>query len=279
MNYNNEAYTEMIETIFQDLSIEQLSTSAKLMNIRKYTEIVVRRILKLPNEQSVMLGNIDIIQELKTRGYYTHHFFKTNYDLLRSKGNANSHTQIRRENGQPGSNATDEVNEALNALMNLYSFMFYKFFKDYSFKNTQIIRAFSILPPIIRYNCLKLLHEDSPRDTLIIEKYILAMIKSFDNEFATNWIYQNQELLESIPLYDEQSLQVLSNISPFIASAFSSKTVFDKALELVSLPFPPLYKNLKEAKQLYLQNGILHEKTEECMEFNDLMEFVYIGRD
>lgn len=39
-----------------------------------------------------------------------------------------------------------------------------------------------------------------------------------------------------------------------------------------------LYNNFEQAKQLYLEKGILDNSKPENKEFNDIMEFVYLGR-
>lgn len=39
-----------------------------------------------------------------------------------------------------------------------------------------------------------------------------------------------------------------------------------------------LYNSFEQAKQLYLNKGILDDNNPENKEFNDIMEFVYLGR-
>jgi hypothetical protein len=39
-----------------------------------------------------------------------------------------------------------------------------------------------------------------------------------------------------------------------------------------------LYNNFEQAKQLYLDVGVLDQDSSENTEFNDIMEFVYLGR-
>ncbi|MCW2482178.1 hypothetical protein, partial [Candidatus Symbiopectobacterium sp. NZEC135] len=39
-----------------------------------------------------------------------------------------------------------------------------------------------------------------------------------------------------------------------------------------------LYNNFEQAKPLYLDEGVLDKNSTENEEFNDIMEFVYLGR-
>ena len=39
-----------------------------------------------------------------------------------------------------------------------------------------------------------------------------------------------------------------------------------------------LYNNFEQAKQLYLKSGILAGSTDDILEFNSILEFVYLGR-
>lgn len=72
-------------------------------------------------------------------------------------GNESTHTQ------NTLSVTDEEFQEAVSSLLNLYSYLFVEYFEKYEFgSNPEVMSAFSILPPIIRYITLKHLYEKYP---------------------------------------------------------------------------------------------------------------------
>ena len=51
----------------------------------------------------------------------------------------------------------------------------------------QVMREFSLLPPIIRYKTLKYLY-DSEANLQIANRYCLSIIKTFNKSTALNWL-------------------------------------------------------------------------------------------
>ncbi|MCQ2529285.1 MAG: hypothetical protein MJ108_09260 [Saccharofermentans sp.] len=262
--YNDQAYKSTIETLISEsFYFEKLSNSTKLSNIRKYLEIITRRILKYPNEKNLLLGHEKTLEQLSKKGFYSNSFFKENYDIIKKLGNNNSHTKII-----PNAGSDEDVIKAQDALINIYSFLFYDYFTKYRFgHNLDIIRAFSILPPILRFNCLSLLHDNYPENMLIIDKLVLSMVKSFDNNYAISWVNKNKDYLSS------KTLSI-----PYGGVTIVTDTYYNVFINKASLKYPPLYKTLEEAIKYYEVNGIVEGDTDEINEFNKLMAFIYIGR-
>ena len=55
-----------------------------------------------------------------------------------------------------------------------------------------VLRAFSLLPPIVRYKTLKYFYEKSP-NLQIINRYLLSIIKVYGKEYARRWLEIEKE--------------------------------------------------------------------------------------
>ena len=59
--FSNDIYKERVRDFINDVFyVEDLSNSGKIAIIRSYAEVVVRRILELPVEMQMTLGDKDI---------------------------------------------------------------------------------------------------------------------------------------------------------------------------------------------------------------------------
>lgn len=147
--------------------------------------------------------------------------------------------------------------------------------------------AFSILPPIIRYKVLLFLYEKYPRNIAIIDKFVLATLKACNVETATKWIEENREELSKMCTYAKEYIDKVTEKDRNIADVLIimappnmyelckdkinqvGKTIHNKRLT---------YSDFESALPYYKQVGIIQDDTEEAREFNDIMEFLYMGR-
>ena len=64
-NFSNEKYKYMIEGIINDIYYSNCSLETKALLIRKYIEIVIRKILDKSENFRVTIGNRNILEELR----------------------------------------------------------------------------------------------------------------------------------------------------------------------------------------------------------------------
>lgn len=281
--YNNDEYRIMITEFFGEIFyLPELSYGTKIQKIRQYVEIILRRILNYPCDNNIEIGNEYTIEKLDKNGF-TEPLFRDALEYIRRVGNERTHTKWRKVAEEM------EFQDVLDSLFNIYGYLFYKFFKKYPFgSNMAVISAFSCLPPIIRHITLSELYKDEPNNTIIIEKLVLAKLKAFDLETADTWLEKNKDVLIDIyPEFDSEDLKQL--ILKFgIENAYSIATACQTDLYTAckskirsldkTLDSKPLYKDFETAKAYYKEHGIVEGETPDVAEFNDLMEFVYIGR-
>lgn len=261
-HYNHEEYVSTIESIFSDLSIGELSIEAKSNQLRRYTEIVCRRLLDISNKKPLILSIAK--KDLQDRGY-NEEFFQNALSVITKDQKQYAHTQ------KPMLLTNDLLEEKIDALFTIYGYLFYRFFLKHEFgKNPDILTAFSILPPIIRYKTLSRLFEFTPNNTMVIDKLVLAILKAFDAEYALEWIEKNKELLMMLVIIQElpMGLPALQNNMYNIC--------MEKAYQMKRNYKHP-YTTFQEAKRYYNEHGIVQGESEEVIEFNSLMEFVYTG--
>lgn len=258
--YNNEEYNDLIKILINDaFYVNGVSYDTRIAQIRKYTEIIIRRLLNYPIKYDLTIGHLNTKKSLDDMGY-TEALFKNALKGIQKPGNDRTHTKVTQIATE------EEYNKAVENLFDLYGYMFYKFFKNYPFgSNMAIITAFSILPPIIRHITLNELYHDNPNDELIIDKFFMAKIKAFDKARAIQWTEQNKTNLEQI-------------INPFSGNMYEICQNKAELLGNVLVQKGPLYRDFEEAVIYYKLHGIVEGNSEDVKEFNSLMEFVYIGR-
>lgn len=282
MRFRNEAYTDLVNDLIFDAFYIDRPNRGKIASIRQYAEVVVRKILDLPESDTVTLGNRAIVQKLEQVSGNNQLLMKS-VDRIRLAGNKCTHTQ---ETGQV---TEEDVRDCIDNLFNIYASIFVLYFQKYKFgSNNEIMSAFSILPPIIRYLALNELYEQCPEDLSVIDKLSLVLLKAFDKELAIQWVEDRKEkLVDTLP-YTEEWIEEIkkeygSNAAQqVIDNAPESMFVLCKdrinEVEQIIKRNGLLYNNFEQAKPLYLSNGILDGSSDEIKDFNSIMEFLYMGR-
>jgi hypothetical protein len=283
MKFKNQAYEDLVRDLISDaFYLESRSNRGKIATIRQYAEVVIRKLLDLPRREKVTLGDHDIVKKLQDVSSNDKLLMKA-VKRLQNLGNKCTHTQ----NTNPISD--EDVNSAISALFKLYASLFVLYFKKYKFgSSNDIVSAFSILPPIIRYIVLESLYKNDNGNLLVIDKLCLVLLKAFDKDNALEWLNERKEELSNILPY---TTEAISDIEAAYGKQHA-QSVVDNApenmyicclerLEQVALTLEQqgvLYNNFEQAKQLYLEEGILDDDKQENRDFNDIMEFVYLGR-
>jgi hypothetical protein len=282
-NFDNSAYEMIASDLINDaFYLDNRSKRGAIATIRTYTEILVRKILDLPQSQKVTLGDRKINKELIN--------ISNNDDMLmnaieniRVIGNKVTHTQIIDEIEE------DDFNKIVDNLMDVYAYIFVKYFDKNEFgSNSKIVSAFSILPPIIRYKALNNLYEKYPESLMIIDKLCLSLLKAFNYETTLNWIEDRKEKLESLAVISPKAkdeiikkqgiefFEILRQNGPENMYISCREKIHEVNLTIKKRGL--LYENFEEAITLYHKKGKVEGNSKEIIEFNSLMEFVYLGR-
>ena len=279
--YNNDAYRDLINTIISDaFYTDGLSYDAKISQIRRFTEIILRRLLNYQTGSQLTVGDKRISRKLEEVGF-TETFFTESLKTIVKPGNKRTHTQVLKVANE------EDYQNVLQGLLNLYGYLFYKYFEKYKFgSNLAVVTAFSILPPIIRHITLSQLIKDDSDNYLLAEKMLLATIKAYDAKTAREWLISQEEKMKGITigLSEDEQKELIEKLGYDIANVIiqsqDGKTAYDvlnDKLELMS-EYKPIYTTFEEAVRYYKENGIVEGEEQDIKEFNDLMEFVYIGR-
>lgn len=283
LDFNNEAYKDLVDDLINDTFYNNDgSLRGKIATIRQYSEVIVRKILNISNSEKVTIGNRDIINRLKEVSD-NNTLLISSLNTIKNNGNDCTHTQkidkITEEN----------FKECVNSLFNLYAYLFIAYFKKYEFgKNGEILSSFSILPPIIRYIALENLYNQDESNIMIIDKLVLAILKSFDKEKAIEWLNSKQSILENMNTVTKEAIQEISEkygievAQKIINNAPKNMYVscLERLIEVDNIISNNgiLYNSFESAIELYKEKGYIEGEDEEIKEFNSIMEFVYLGR-
>lgn len=287
-SYNNSEYKNLITEFFGDVFyLPGQSYGTRVQKLRQYTEIILRRLLNYPCNANIEIGNDHTIANLDKHGF-TEPLFRDSLEKIRAIGNERNHTKYRRVATE------DEYREILDSVFNLYGYLFYRYFKKWPFgKNAKVMAAFSCLPPIIRHITLSALHDDNPDNSIIVDKLVLAKLKAFDKGTADAWIEEHKESMLNMPAvhtsiasdsnYWKKLIDTVGKEAAISLAAAMSGNMYlvcKKKIQTVdsALNSVPLYSDFETAKSYYEKSGIVDGSSQEITEFNDLMEFVYIGR-
>ena len=282
MSFRNEAYSDLIDDVLFDAFYTDRSNRGVIASIRQFAEVIVRKILDLPESEKVTLGDRVVLEKLR-QASGNNQILMSSINNIRIIGNKCTHTQ------EIGPITDQDVLDCKDNLLNLYASLFLIYFKKYEFgTNTEVVSAFSILPPIIRYICLNELYQHKKSNLSVIDKLSLVLLKAFDKEQAVRWVEERKEELSNVLPYTEEAIEKhrkeIGNefAQSLIENAPASMYVvcMDRILEVDEIIRKNglLYNNFEQAKGLYLTKGVLKGESDEVVDFNSLMAFVYLGR-
>lgn len=281
-NFDNKSYSDLVADLLNDaLYVDGRSNRGVISTIRQYAEVIVRRILDLPANKRMMLGDEAVKSGLSSasRGNDS---LSLAIEKIRNMGNKCAHTQ------ELGPITDDDVKQTFDALFDMYAYLFVEFFTKHKFGcHEEIVSAFSILPPIIRYKALKELNHLDPHNISVIDKYSLAILKAFDFAHAQKWIDDQKESLIEIPAFTEKGIEEIKNkYGAAVARDVMSDApnMFDCCMDRLTQVASTLEKNgllyndFESAMDLFKRKGRIQESSIEADEFNSLMDFCYLGR-
>lgn len=282
--FNNRTFELLVKDLINDtFYATEISNRGKVAKIRQYSEVIVRKILDISNEDYMTIGNKNIQSKIKEQSE-KYPFLLEALKNIANLGNDCTHTQVVSEITE------EDVNNTINNLFELYSYLLINYFDKYEFgSNPEIVFSFSILPPIIRYITLKYLNEKYPENILIIDKLSLAILKAFDKEKAIDWVEKRKETLIIMPasstseeedrdleerLGTEVARYIIDNVPNMYDLCNERIEIVGKILEQNG----KMYDDFESAVNIYYEKGRVQGQTPDVIEFNSIMEFLYLGR-
>lgn len=295
--FENQDYGVVIIELVKDIYYSGVSTSSKLVLIRKFTELISRKILNLGEGAKMTLGEI---------AHHNPKNFPRTYKLWKKLDasfrddfskivqeiaelcNQYAHTQVNK----PASD--EEYLRAEELVSELFSLLFVKYFTKFELtvlSDPNVLTAFSHLPPVIRYKTLeKLMGEKaiSELNVRILDKFMLAKVKYQSLDEAFIWLLKNREEMIDVSYPTSEEIENFIGLHDDKCSLalWEYNNAFDLLLD--KLLDPKILVN--ESGQLYDDferavvyfNGFNCELyltgTEEREEFKDLIEFAFLGR-
>ena len=281
-NFNPEIFQNLIEEFIKEVNEENISNRTKIQKIRQYCEVVVRRILDFSDKEKLTLGDKKIVSLLQEKSN-NNPLCMESIDYLRDIGNRCTHTQ----------NVTkisdDELENCLEKLNRLYAYLFVEYFTKNPFgSNLNVMSSFSILPPLIRYFTLDYLYNTVEGNNLhIIDKLSLVILKAYNKEIALEWLEERRDELLNLSSMSESGFEayktnygieyatILKGNAPNMYDLCTKRV---KEVSDILEQNGKLYKTFEEAMPIFKEKGIIHSNEPAIIEFNKLMEFMYLGR-
>lgn len=166
------------------------------------------------------------------------------------------------------------------------------------YSSPEVLRLFSLLPPVIRYKTWKYLFEKDKNNIQVVDKLCLAIIKCYDKEMAFKWLEDNAETIKAIPYPDREEIDKYDSmhIVEVLPGTYVAKitlnfdeydNMYDLLLSKINDPRTSvnesgkMYKSFEEAVKHYKnykKGNITTNSSEEMSELCSLMDFVYLGR-
>jgi len=280
-NFNNDEYHCLAADLIGDIFYTKSSYRGKISIIRQYTEIIIRRVLDLDPAKKITLGQVDIQNKIKTLTNYE--FIQNAIEVIRVKGNLSSHTQCLE------SLTPEDFNNIVDALFDMLAFLLIEYFEKYEFgSRDDVMHSFSLLPPIIRYKVLSFLNKKYPENASIIDRLVLALMKTFSVDVAFNWVKKSKDILIQMRTVSEKAFDGITermglefaNIIKDSAPPNMYQLCIDKITTVGTTINENglLYSSFESALPYYKKRGVLLGDVPEIEIFNDIMGFLYLGR-
>lgn len=276
-------FDERIKNNINDaLYVEGLSWEGRLKVLRTYVEIILRFIL-CDEACCLTLGNKMIKSRLRDLSPASD-FLLNAVDRINALGNDNIHTY------KSGTATEQDFNNALDAVYDLYAFLFIDYFLKYGVAtNNKVLEIFSLLPPVIRKKTFSYLWEKDKENIVVVDKLCLAILKSDGVAAARDWVDTNEALLKQLSCrtrdFENDFVQkVGENIASYIFD-LGVKNMYEVCLDKINQLSTVienqgvLYATYEEALRFYekkMSGLYMSHASEE--EFVTLMDFCFKGR-
>lgn len=280
--FDNERYQILAKDLMGDIFYSETSNRNKIATIRQYAEVIVRKILDINPSKKMTIGANEISKKIDALN--NSEFLKEALDNIKQDGNKFTHTEYLEEV------TSDEFDKIVDKLLDMLSFMLINYFETYEFgSRSDVLWSFSLLPPIVRYKVLIFLYNKYPNNIHVIDRLALAIVKAFDKEEAIRWIeVEKNNLINLDVMSDKVFNEIAENKGIEFAKLIRFNSPYKNMYELCIDKIMKigneidskghLYIDFESALPYYKRYGIIDEDSEEIKEFNDIMDFLYLGR-
>lgn len=279
--FNNNVYESLVIDVIGDIFYKDISISGSISRVRSYAEVVIRKILDIDPNKNVTLGAAYITNRIKKLP--NSEFIIAAVKNIRVKGNQSIHTQyLQRFNSEDFDNVVD-------SLFDMLSYLLINYFEKYEFgSRNDVLYSFSILPPIIRYKVLSFLYKKDPYNISVIDKLVLATVKAINADEAMKWVEKEKNALINMETITKKSYNeivekrgieiadIIRDNQPANMYILCKKKISEVGDMINNRGV--LYSDFESALPYYKSNGILTGDDLETIEFNDIMNFLYMGR-
>lgn len=296
--FSNSQYSGLISELLNDTQYIKISNRGKLAGLRNHAEVLVRKIFNLGNNQKLMLGQIRtdsdnraVVTSLNNLGEELSNELIRIIKNINVLGREGAHTQ------HVGEFSNEEVEGVEDAVLELYALMFIRHFQKIKisiYSDPRVLRLFSLLPPVIRYNTWNYMFQRDNNNIQIVNKLCLSIIKHYDKKTAYEWLEDNSEIIKAIPYPNADDIERYNRIhtveihpGKYVAAVSLAFDDYDNMYDLLYAKIGDnktsinesgkMYKNFEEAKEHYIEEAKKYSNIPD-KEFLDLMEFAYIGR-
>lgn len=281
-NFDNEKYQILVKDLMGDIFYSNTSNRNKIATIRQYAEVIMRKILDIDPSKKMTIGANEISKKIDNLN--NSKFLKEALENIKQYGNKFTHTEYLEEV------TSNEFNKIVDKLLDMLSFMLIDYFETYEFgSRSDVLYSFSFLPPILRYKVLIFLYSKYPDNVYVIDKLALAIVKAFNKEEAIRWIEEEKNNLINLPVISDKVFNEFEEnkeigIAEIIRHYLPYKNMYDLCIDKIIKigneidSKGHLYIDFESALPYYNQYGIIDEDSKEIKEFNDIMDFLYLGR-
>lgn len=279
-NFNQQDFETLVNEFINETSSNILSNRTKISKLRQYCEVIARKILDLPNNKPLMLGQA--MSKLETHSNKNPLLMKS-ITFIKDMGNKCTHTQNAQQKI-----SDEDFKACMENLLNVYAYLFIAYFERYRFgSSNQVLSLFSLLPPILRHIVLDYLFLTDSKNFHIIDKLSLVKLKAIGEDEARTWLNSNKSFFEQLLFSSiegnkylqqryqpEEAMQIKDMLQNMYNLCFYKVQTISDILEKQGR----LYRTFEEALPIFIEEKEKVPKTTEIIEFLDIMDFIYLQR-
>lgn len=299
--FNDSEYAILIGNLLHDTQYIEISNMGKLAGLRKHAEVLTRKILDIGSSKKLMLGQIKkssnnpaVNSGMENLGDELSDRLIEIIKKINPLGNEGTHSQHTKEFSK------EEVESVEDAILNLYALIFIKYFEDIQvsiYSSPEVLRMFSLLPPIIRYKTWNYLFDKDKNNIQVVNRLCLSIIKLFDKKIAYKWLEDNAKTIRAIPYPSDDEIERYNKMHIVEAEPGIYYVVVSLNFAKYDNMYDLLYDKISDSRTSINESGKMYKSFEEAVEYYEnyksniefgnleemtilcsLMDFVYLGR-
>lgn len=275
--YKDDVYVPLISELIGDIYYSNATYTTKISTIRRYTEIVIRKILNYSSDKYLTLGDKKIKEQLSKIN--NSEYLLDALKGITAYGNNNTHTQ------NPTQVTKHDFDNAADKLFDIYAFLLINYFEAYEFgTRNDVMSSFSLLPPVIREKVLSFLYKKDSTNIAVIDKLVLAKLKCYNLDVAKKWVEEKKEELLQLNTISKKAFNEMEKKYGTEIVEMLQSNMYECCLDKVSKVNEYIrhggiqYLDFESALPFYNEKGRINSVEKEIEEFNNIMTFFYIGR-